>query len=247
MFRYLTMNAYIRVVKYHNTVPAHAERFEREIAAYSRCFSAVTEQDLDRFFETRKWHKEKPGLIPAVYDGLRNQYDVLYPILQKYGFCGWFFVPGFLPDVPVEEQYAASRLHDLADVEPNLYRDGRCFLNWKELAELSEHHAVCCHTGSHVALSHETTTEEMQREIVEAKRRIEEKIGRPVTTFAWKSGAGYECDARARRYLEEAGYRYLFGDLKIERIGQTISRPKQTAKSVEKAPETRGNPLNGRK
>lgn len=219
MFRCLTANSYIRVVKYHNTAPADAGRFEREIAAYSRWFSPVNAEDLDRFFETRKWHKDKPGLIPFLYDGLRNQYDVMAPILRKYGFCGWFFVPGFLLDIPAKEQYAASVTHDLADVEPALYEDGRCFFSWQELRELAERNVICCHTGSHVAITPEMAAAEMRREIVEAKRKIEEKTDRPVVAFSWKSGEEYGYNVHTHRYLEEAGYRYLVSSLKIEKIG----------------------------
>lgn len=86
MFRYLVDNAFIRVVNYHNTEKVDAERFEREIAAFAENFTSVSMEDIDRFFETRKWDKEKPGLIPAVFEGFRNGYDVMLPILEKYGF-----------------------------------------------------------------------------------------------------------------------------------------------------------------
>ena len=55
MFRYLVNNAFIRVVNYHNTEKVDAERFEREIAAFAENFTSVSMEDIDRFFETRKW------------------------------------------------------------------------------------------------------------------------------------------------------------------------------------------------
>ena len=67
MFRYLINSSYIRVVNYHNTNPVNAERFEAEIKYYSEHFVPVTLKDLDRFFETRKWPYEKPGLIPGIF------------------------------------------------------------------------------------------------------------------------------------------------------------------------------------
>ena len=53
MFRYLVTNSFIRVVKYHNTAPADAARFERELSAYAKCFCPVTADALNRFYETR--------------------------------------------------------------------------------------------------------------------------------------------------------------------------------------------------
>ena len=88
MFRYLINKSYIRVVNYHNTDRVDAARFEREIQSFARHFSPVSIADIDRFFETRTWDKEKPGLIPAVFEGFRNQHDVMLPILEKYGFKG---------------------------------------------------------------------------------------------------------------------------------------------------------------
>lgn len=85
MFRYLVTNSYIRMIQYQNTASMDADRFENEIAAYAEHFCPVTTEDLDRFFETRKWPKKKPGLVIALFDGLRNQYDVMYPLLEKYG------------------------------------------------------------------------------------------------------------------------------------------------------------------
>ena len=79
MFRYLVTNSYIRMIQYQNTASMDADRFENEIAAYAEHFCPVTTEDLDRFFETRKWPKKKPGLVIALFDGLRNQYDVMYP------------------------------------------------------------------------------------------------------------------------------------------------------------------------
>lgn len=219
MFRCLTENFFIRVVKYHNTLPGDAAHFEREIAAYSKYFSPVTMSDLDRFFETRKWHKEKPGLILSLCDGLRNQFDVMAPILENYGFCGWFQIPSFLVDVPAEEQVAASLAHDLADVQADLYPDGRCCMSWDEIRALSKNHMICCHTGNHVELTPATSAEEMRREIVEAKQVIEEHIDQRVAAFSWKSGGEFNDNLRAHRYLEDAGYRYIISGLKIEKIG----------------------------
>ena len=103
MFRSLVNGAYMRVVNYHNTRQADAVRFEREAASFRRHFVPVTMELLDEFFETRRWPAEKPGLIPAVYEGWRTHYDVYARILDKYGFRGWFYVPAFFPDVPVDE------------------------------------------------------------------------------------------------------------------------------------------------
>ena len=125
MFRYLVNNSFIRVVNYHNTEKVDAERFEREIAAFAENFTSVSMEDIDRFFETRKWDKEKPGLIPAVFEGFRNGYDVMLPILEKYGFKAWYYIPCFFMDIPVQEQLRFTEHYDLTVYHPEEYPDGR--------------------------------------------------------------------------------------------------------------------------
>ena len=219
MFRYLVTNSFIRVVKYHNTAPADAARFERELSAYARCFCPVTADALNRFYETRKWPYDKPGLIIALYDGLRNQYDVMLPLLEQYGFCGWFFIPCGFIDTPAQQQHAYTLSHDLADVQQGQYPDGRYALSWEEIRRIAARHEICCHTDSHIALSPDVSAEALRREIVDAKRTLEQRAGRRVDVFAWKSGAEYDADLRAHRYFEEAGYRFLVSSVKIEKIG----------------------------
>lgn len=218
MFRYLMNHSYIRVVNYHNTNPVDAGRFEAEIKYFSEHFVPVTLKDLGKFFETKVWPYDKPGLIPAIFEGFRNHYDVMLPILDKYHFTGWFYLPGFFMDVPVPEQLAFSEEHDLNVSDPELYPDQRVALNWDEVREISLRHEICCHTGNHFEITKETSEEDMQREIVTAKRHLEEKIGREVEVFCWLYGEEYHYNEKAHKFLKEAGYKYVVSNLKLERI-----------------------------
>ena len=218
MFRYLINSSYIRVVNYHNTNPVNAERFEAEIKYYSEHFVPVTLKDLDRFFETRKWPYEKPGLIPAIFEGFRNHYDVMLPILDKYHFTGWFYFPSFFMDIPLEEQLPFSEAHELNITDESLYPDKRIAMNWDEVREIASRHEVCCHTGKHFQITKETPDEDMYREIVTAKRHLEEKTGREVEVFCWLYGEEYNYNKKAHKYLKEAGYKYVVSNLKMETI-----------------------------
>ena len=218
MFRYLINGAYLRVVNYHNTNPASAEQLEAEIRYYSEHFVPVTLRDLDAFFTTRKWPYDRPGLIPAVFEGFRNQYDVLVPLLNKYHFTGWFYIPSYYMDVPVPEQAAYSEAHELDISDHGLYPDGRVAMTWDEVREIASRHEICCHTGTHFQITRESSEEEMRREIVDAKRHLEAQIGREVKVFCWLYGEEYRYNARAHRYLEEAGYEYVLSNLKLEKI-----------------------------
>ncbi len=218
MFRLMINNAYIRVVNYHNTNPIDRERFEAEIKYFSEHFVPVTMDVMERFFETKEWPYDKPGLIPAIFEGFRNHYDVILPILDKYNFTGWFYIPSFFMDIAREDQILFSNTHELTVTDQESYPDGRVALNWEELREIAERHEVCCHTGNHYQITRDSPDEDMYREIVEAKHRLENQIGREVDVFCWLYGEEYNYNVRAQKYLKEAGYKYVLSNLKLEKI-----------------------------
>jgi len=218
MFRYLINNSYIRVVNYHNTNDVNSGRFEDEMKYFSKHFVPVAMKDINVFFETHKWPYEKPGLIPAIFEGYRSHYDVMRPILDKYNFVGWFYIPSFFVDVKPIEQLEFCHTHRLRTTGEYMYPDGRIAMSWDEIKELSKRHEICCHTGSHFEITKDTTDEDMHREIVESKRLLEKHIGKPVDVFCWLAGEEYNYNIRAHKHLEEAGYKYVLSNLKLEKV-----------------------------
>ena len=84
--------AYLRVVNFHNTPRAAVAHYDAQLHFYADHFSAVTEADLAQFFSTGRWHKAKPGLLPAFFEGTCNQLEVALPLLERYGLTVWFFI-----------------------------------------------------------------------------------------------------------------------------------------------------------
>ena len=218
MFRYLVNGSYIRVVNYHNTRSMHADRFRREVASFREHFVPVTMDMLNAFFETRVWPADKPGLIPAIYEGWRTHYDVYAKILDHYGFRGWFYIPAYFPDVPVNEQIPYCKPHGLRLFAQDDYDDPRCCMTWDEIRELSERHEICCHTGNHVPITPDMPENEIRREVIDAKRHMEDMLQKEVSVFCWRSGEEYARVGYAHKYLQEAGYRYVVSNLKLEKI-----------------------------
>lgn len=218
MFRYLVNNAYIRVVNYHNTNDRDAARLEAEVKYYSEHFVPVKIKDLDNFFETGSWPYDKPGLIPAIFEGYRSHYDIMRPILDKYNFVGWFYIPSFFSKIPDKEQYAFCKSHRLRTTGEYMYPDGRIAMNGEEIKKLSEKHVICCHTGSHFEITPASSDEDMYREIVEAKKALEAYTEKPVDVFCWLAGEEYNYNTKSHQFLKEAGYKYVVSNLKIEKI-----------------------------
>ena len=209
---------FLRVVNYHATLHADEERFRQEIRAFRECYHPVSVKDLDAWCETGKWPYDKPGLIPAVFEGWRNGYDVMAKVLNEEGFTGWFYLPAFFPDIPVEEQVAYCKPHGLRLFGQEEYDDPRCAMTWDEIREIAKNHVIACHTGNHARLDESLDPEILKKEIVDSRRRLEEMTGAEVTVFCWRGGDEYRRSVFAHSYLKEAGYRYLVSNLKIEKI-----------------------------
>jgi len=202
-------NNFIQAVNYHGTSYESANNFEKQLRTYTLYFSPVSRADLDKFFETGKWWKSKPGLIISFDDGCKSNYDVAAPLLEKYGFGGWFFVPaGYIECAPEQQSKYA--------IKHNLYRendaeDGRQAMSWNELIELkSRGHIVGCHTKTHYRCVASASKEKLEEEIVTAKLILEKKLQDKVDIFCWVGGEENTYSSLAANIIKEAEYKYSF-------------------------------------
>jgi peptidoglycan/xylan/chitin deacetylase (PgdA/CDA1 family) len=206
----------IRAVNFHNTSRAKTEEYRKQLARLSRDFSPVNETDLDRYLATGRWHKPKPGVVVAVYEGYRNGFDVLLPLLEEFGLVGWFMViTGFLK-APPAEQLAFAAAHDIG-MATREYADDRHALSWTELREIDRRHVVGSHARSHVLLS-SLDAAARENEIVGSQRDLQEQLGHPVRSFVSYGGPAYGGNPATDKLIDAAGYQFVFSNLKIQRI-----------------------------
>ena len=209
-------NPVLRVVNFHSTPRSRDLEYREQIARLGKSFSAVTEADLDRYLATGQWHKAKPGVIPAIYEGYRNGYDVIVPLLEEFGLIGWFFVITDFLKTPPPEQLTFARAHDIG-IETVEYPDGRYALSWNELREISRRHVVASHARSHVLL---TALDQAAREseVLGSQHDFKEHLGRPVRTFVSYGGPEYGVYPATDKLIDQAGYQFVFSNLKIQRL-----------------------------
>ncbi len=209
--------SYLRVVNFHNTPRANAAYYERLLSWYAEHFSSATEADLTRVFATGRWHKEKPPLLLCFFEGTRNHFDVILPLLERYGLTGWFFIiPHFLA-VPPAAQVAYADAHYIGTV-PGEYEGERLTLSWDEVRHLGRNHVIVSHTLTHTELTPDSPDALMVREIGVSKRVLETQLGREVESFAWLLGAEHGLNPRADACLLSAGYSYLFSTFKLQKL-----------------------------
>lgn len=206
----------INAINYHNT-PAHrAGEYDRQLAALAERFAPTGEDELAAFFRTGHWPGRKPGVIIALYNGYRNNYDVFRPLLEKHGLTGWFFVASGYASCSIRDQIAFSRQNTLKLI-PDEYADGRYAMSWDEMRDLDGRHVVASHTRNHVRIAIDDAVG-MEGEIVGSQDDFSANLGHPVRSFAWLLSGTHGQSPLTDACLARARYEFLFSDFKIQRL-----------------------------
>jgi peptidoglycan/xylan/chitin deacetylase (PgdA/CDA1 family) len=197
-----------RALNYHDVPPRLAGAFEEQLRFFAGSFVSVGPAELEALHAGR-WSHPKPGLLLTFDDGLRSHADVVAPLLEKYGFTGWFNVPVGFVDAEPAQQHEFARTHRI-DCDASDLPDERIALSWRDLRRLDGAHEICCHTSTHRRLGPRLTPEELDFEIVQAKQRLEGGLGHELRGFAWVGGEEWAYSREAAEAIRAAGFRYSF-------------------------------------
>jgi peptidoglycan/xylan/chitin deacetylase (PgdA/CDA1 family) len=190
----------IRVIHYHCTPEIFKNSFDEHLKLFSKFYSPVTENDLSRFFETKKWHKNKPGLIISFDDGLRSNFDYACPLLEKHGFVGWFFIPSnFILDPTLK--FTIDNKIKLSQH----YSDNRYCVSIEEMNLMKKNHVIGGHTASHHRFNNNDLDKVLEKEITTAKIDLQNFIDKEIKAFSWVGG-------ELKHYTKNAFNKLLISD-----------------------------------
>lgn len=211
---------FIRVVNYHGTPLSFASQFELHLEYYRKHYEPVNEALLKRFLEEGVWTSSKPGIVITFDDGIENNYKVARPLLEKFDFVGWFFIPTNFCKHTKEKQIRFAEDNRFIKAAGGS-TEARA-ISESHLRLLSKNHVVGCHTANHRRFQGTISDEVLENEIVSAKQNLEEIIGRSVDCFAWVGGEEQSYNAQAQKYIEKA---YLMSFLTNSRSIQRGTNP----------------------
>ena len=197
----------IRVVNYHGTPRKYHEVLEQHLLFYKRYYENIDENNLRNFLNNTNDKNVFRGIIISFDDGKRNNFDVAYPLLEKYGFTGWFMLPVDFMDASKEIQ--ASEINSDIDLQSE-YSDGRFFVDWDEAELLGRHHVVCVHTASHYRFKSGDNEELLNLEITDAKLKIESRLNKGVNSFCWVGGEESHYTKNAYSKIIDSGFEFSF-------------------------------------
>jgi len=160
-----------------------AADFEAQLALLQALgYHPVTVGEIAAALDGKATLPERPVAL-TFDDGWQEQYDVAFPILQRYGMRATFFVNTSFIGYPR-------------------------FMTWEELAEMRDAGMeIASHGRKHINLA-SADDRDAWREIAWSRERLEEELGLTVVSFAYPYG-GYRRGLPAM--LERAGYQIAVG------------------------------------
>jgi peptidoglycan/xylan/chitin deacetylase (PgdA/CDA1 family) len=197
-------DGYIRAINYHGVSEETAGNFEQQLAYYAQRFTTVSLTELDNFFHLQRWDKKRPGLIISFDDGMSSNYAVAAPLLDKYGFNGWFFVPVDLISTPPSEQMRFARNH-LILPDSTSSKAERVAMSWDELRDLDRRqHVIGCHTRSHLRMLQGLSESVLEYEICTGRAVLKEELGHVCDCYAWVGGEEWSYTSDAASVVSHA-------------------------------------------
>ena len=125
---------------------------------------------------------ENPVLI-TFDDGYADNYENAYPILKKYDFKATMFVIS---------DFVGNKAH---------------YITWDEAREMSKNGiTIESHTVDHRSMT-DLTNEQLKKELVDSKKKIEEEMGEPVDFIAYPTGT---YNLHIAQLVKDAGYKAAF-------------------------------------
>ena len=136
--------------------------------------------------------------------------QLVLPLLEKYKFTGWFFVPVQFVDTEDSSQIAFAESHNISICEHN-FNDQRRAMTWDELRQIiNRGHEVGSHTLNHTRLGSNIEEDELVKEIFHSKSRLEEELKQVVDVFCWVGGEEFSYSKSAAKMIRQANYRLSF-------------------------------------
>lgn len=199
---------YVRALNYHDTPEQFASNFRRQLEWYASEYVDCNQTQLRGLIAGGDWRSEKPGILISFDDGLKSNYEVAAPLLEEFGFTGWFMIPVAFLDAAsdAQEQFAIDNR-----ISHHGLHAGNLAMSWDDVRGLERRgHVVTCHSMNHMRLTKNLTDAQFREEIIESKSQLESRLGHSVSGFTWVGGEETSYSAAAFRSIVQANYAEVF-------------------------------------
>ncbi|MEM7768906.1 MAG: polysaccharide deacetylase family protein [Cyanobacteria bacterium P01_E01_bin.6] len=180
----------VPILMYHDILPRKEVFFDVTPDEFEQHLQMIQENELtpisldDLVLHLRTGVPLPPKPVLLTFDdGYLGHYEYVFPLLKQYGYPGVFSI----------YTYKVGRDH------------GRPGLNWAQVQEMAADPLVtiAAHSVTHPRDLREIDNQELQAEVRESKRILEETLGIPIRYFTYPEG---NYDARVAGAVKDAGF-----------------------------------------
>ena len=195
---------YLPILGYHRVGPwrddhvptVAAETFGKQLQFFEKNrFNVLTLDQIADLFDKDAPFPRK-SLAITFDDGYTETATDAWPLLKKHGFAATVFVTPSEVGMPG-------------------------FMSWDQITLIaSEGMDIGCHTMNHSYIPL-VPEEQLADELVESKRIIENRIGKPVSSLSYPVGGFTQ---KAQKVAQEAGYRAAYTTNRFSFLGRKLDR-----------------------
>jgi peptidoglycan/xylan/chitin deacetylase (PgdA/CDA1 family) len=204
--RRLIPKSNVRVMMTHHVFEEDIANLRALLGALGARRSFMTPADFFSHFE-RPMPKPLEGqsVLLTFDDGLLSAYQLAQDVLNPIGIKAIFFIPTQILDLTSESEmraFASKQIHFGLRTPDSFRREEYVTMNARHLQTLHvQGHMILPHTHSHLRLREITTTDMVERELVQPKQIIEGLLNAPANGFASPSGVPRSINPYAYRHI----------------------------------------------
>lgn len=214
-YHWLASGHYIRTLHFHNTPRKNESLYRRQMQKISEYYEVLSFNGVKALLSGGI--ATRTPLVIGLFDGYRNNFDVMHPLLEEYGLCAWILLVTDFLSTPAAGQHNVLERYKMQWLERE-YADGRYAMTWQEALLLSKRHTIVNHSATHFLLNSNQTKEQVRYEVEHAQEIIVQKLGIAPRIFSWLGGAGCTTNQAATDLLRQNGFQCIFGE-RLEYIG----------------------------
>ena len=194
----------IRFINYHDFYHKDISNFSNQLDYLCKFYQIINPNQIESFFNG-DFKTNKNGLIITFDDGLSSQFNYAYPLLKKRFIEPIFFIP---PDfINAAESNCSKSFADRHKIEYYLNPNTEVAMTWDQVKEIT---FIGSHTMSHCRMLESISLSDIQYEIIQSKKILEDITNKEINDFCWVGGESYTYSKLAFQVAVNSGYNNLF-------------------------------------